>query len=112
MSGDARTSWNLLATGEEAEQRSDWFNRGRMTSGELWGECGKNADYGRIRRFRLRGMLITFGFDDIQWDSASEHKAHPLKRFVFKVTFVAEKNADTATAERVKTPRPPKSCYQ
>jgi len=56
LQGGTRVSWNLLATDEQAEQKSDCLNRGRMTTRQTWGDCGAKPEYGRIRHFRLRGM--------------------------------------------------------
>jgi hypothetical protein len=108
--GGVRESWNLLATDEDAEQTSDWFNRGRMTGGQLWGECGKNPDYGMIRRFRLRGMAIQFRYSDLRWFNPSADE-HQLRAFKFALSVVADATAETPRAERVKTPRPPNSCW-
>jgi hypothetical protein len=106
VAGGRRTSWNLLATDEPAEQKSDWFNRGRMTSNQLWGRCGANPEYGKTRHFRVRGMKITFEFKNVEWFPATKNNQRLLKKFTFNVSAVSDKSAKTPTAERVGTPRP------
>jgi len=108
VQGGERTSWNLLATDEPQQQKSDWLNRGRMTSGQLWGECGRNPDYGTIRRFRLRGMEITVQYKDLKWFPAIDSR-HPLAGFTVNITAVPNPAAQTPTTERVPAPRP-QSC--
>jgi hypothetical protein len=98
-----RTSWNLLATDQKAEQGTDWFNRARMTSVQLWGECSADPEYGTLRRFRLRNMAISFEFGDLQWSPTGIPVEHRLNRFTFKLTVVPDKTATTATAERIRT---------
>jgi hypothetical protein len=109
IKGEVRTSWNLLATDEAAEQRSDWFNRGRMTSGQVWGECGADPEYGTIRHFRSRGMQITIEYKDFKWFPA-EGNRHPLSGFTVVISAVPDATAQSPAAERIKTPRPPKAC--
>jgi hypothetical protein len=105
-----RESWNLLATDEDAERESDWFNRGRMTEGQLWGECSKDPDYGMVRHFRLCGMAIQFRYSDLRWSNRSTDE-HRLSAFTFTLSVVADVTAKSLWAERVKTPRPPNSCW-
>ena len=106
----ARTSWNLLATDEESQQRSDSLNRGRMTANQLWDDCGANLEYGRVRRFRVRGMQLTFRFRGLQWLPVQGGEPPRLGRFTFEVTAVPDASAESATAERVAVPRPGGLC--
>jgi hypothetical protein len=101
-------SWNLLATDEPAQQRSDWFNRGRMTSSQLFGSCGAVPEYGMVRHFSLRGMLITFQFSDLVWSKQrrplgrSLSQARPqLQQFSFAVSVIVDGTAQTASAKAV-----------
>jgi len=105
-----RTSWNLLATETKAEQRSDWLNRGRMTSNQLWEECGLLPEYGRVRHFRLRGMLITFRFTGLHWSPEANQRQHKLDEFTFEISAVPDKNAESSNAATVKGSAPPSSC--
>lgn len=105
-----RVSWNLLATDEKEEQSSDWYNRARVMAGELFGECGENPDYGRVRRFRLRGMAITFWFGNLVWQGRGS-RGHRLAAFTFRLRVVNDGRALTAVANRVATPRPSPACY-
>ena len=101
-------SWNLLATDEPAQQRSDWFNRGRMTGSQLFGSCGAVPEYGMVRHFSLRGMLITFQFSDLVWSKykrplrRSQSQSNPqLQQFSFNVSVIVDGTAQTASAKAV-----------
>ncbi len=109
-----RLSWNLLATDEKEERSSDWYNRARMVAGELYGACGENPDYGRIRRFRLRGMAITFWFENLVWQAGGRRDVgdHRLAAFRFRFRVVNDRGALTSVANRGATPRPLTACYQ
>ena len=110
LDGDHRTSWNLLASDDEAEQRSDYFNRGRMTSNQIWSECGQIPEYGRVRHFNLRGMRITFEFKDLQWKSPSIARQHRLSSFTFVVDVSPDGSANSATAQKPDSPWPGPPC--
>ena len=102
----AVVSWNLLATDEPAQQQSDWFNRGRMTASQLFGSCGAVREYGTIRHFSLRAMLITFQFSDLIWSkqrrSLPHSQSHPqLQQFSFNVSVIVDRSARTASAKAV-----------
>jgi hypothetical protein len=101
------SSWNLLADGTKDEQSSDWYNRGRMIDGQLFGACGAFQEYGVLRRFRTRGMLITFQFTNLKWRARGEPK---LQEFTFTVTIAQDATAISPTSERVAVARPPASC--
>ena len=107
---DTRTSWNLLATGESTEQETDWLNRGRMTANQLWGQCGTFTEFGRIRHFKLRGILLTFEFTDLRWSPIANRRQPQLEKFTFKVSAVPDKSAQSAIAESVDVSAPPSSC--
>ena len=108
--GGTSDSWNLLATEEEAEQRSDWNNRGRMLASQLWGECGSYPEFGALRHFRLRGMLITFTFSRAEWIRSPENDQHQLKTFTFRVSIAPDSESQNPTAETVRARRPPSVC--
>ena len=99
--GRTRASWNLLAAKTKDEQSSDWFNRGRMMANQLWGRCGDIPEYGRIRNFRLRKMLITLEFSNLKWSSKVVEGEHQLKQFTFTVSVVPDKDASTGAAKPV-----------
>lgn len=110
IEGDRRTSWNLLASDDRNEQRSDFFNRARMTSNQIWGDCGKISEYGRVRRFRLRGMRITFEFKDLKWTSSAAAQQPRLTGFTFVLDVLLDANAISASAEKVQAPWPGSPC--
>jgi len=109
MNQGRRVSWNLLATDEEAQQRSDWLNRGRMLSAQLWGGCGDVLEYGKVRHFRLRGMQITLRFLSLEWLPETDGR-YELRRFTFDVTVVPDPSADSSTAARVSLPLVLRGC--
>jgi hypothetical protein len=106
-----RVSWNLFATDEKEERSSDWYNRARMIAGELYGACGENPDYGRVRRFRFRGMAITFWFENLVWQTGGV-RGHRLAAFTFRLRVVNDRLALTPVANRVAAPRPSSACYR
>ena len=112
----AVVSWNLLATDEPAQQQSDWFNRGRMIANQLFGFCGTVPEYGKLRHFSLRGMLITFQFSNLIWSnqnrSPRQYRAQSrpqLQQFSFDVSVIEDGTAQTASAKAV-SGTPPSSC--
>jgi hypothetical protein len=112
----AVVSWNLLATDEPAQQQSDWFNRGRMTANQLFGSCGAVPEYGMVRHFSLRGMLITCRFSRLVWskqkrqDGRSQSQSQPqLQQFSFHVSVTVDDTAQTASAKAVQV-TPPSTC--
>jgi len=110
MDGDKTTSPNLLSSDEESKIGRDWFNRGRMIGNQLKGLCGEYSEYGVLRHFRLRGMLVTFHFGDLHWFPFAQFNRNRLSKFTFTVSFVGERSATSASAEAVEVPRPPRSC--
>jgi hypothetical protein len=107
---DRRTSWNLLASNDPAEQRSDSFNRGRMTANQLSGDCGLIPEYGRVRHFRLRGMRITFEFKDLHWTAAPDVNPPRLVGLTFVLDVSPDADATSPVAEKVHAPWPGPPC--
>jgi len=110
IKGDRRASWNLLATAERAEQQSDWNNRGRMISDQLWADCAHYEEYGEIRHFKLRAMVITFRFSQVEWFPFEQFDRHKLRSFIFSVSVLPDASIDSEQAEPVVNKRPPRSC--
>ncbi len=104
------TSHDLLASEEEAKIGRDWFNRGRMLASQLWPSCGLYPEYGAIRHFRLRGMVITLRFDALKWFPFERFQRHRLEAFRFKIVFMRDPDARSVVAEAVKDSVPPTSC--
>lgn len=111
IKGITLTSWNLLVA--DSDQRStDWWNRGRMLSNQLRGECLAYPEYSTLRHFKMRGMLITFGFTNLGWSDTKDQQGNPLlEKFTFIVDVVPDKAAQSPTAEPATGPSPPTSCY-
>lgn len=82
---------NLLV---EMPGRAAWYSRGRMFANELYGPCGDYPEWGRLRHFRLRGMLITLRFFDPQFVSvqgaAAIGRQPPVKLQSYKLRFTVE----------------------
>jgi hypothetical protein len=112
VKGDTLKSANLLAANTRDERSRDWWNRGRMRSEQLRGECLAYPEYSTVRHFRLRQMLITLRFTDIAWSASKDQQNNPLLgKFTFTVDVVPEKTAHSQTAELAAGPKPPRPCY-
>jgi hypothetical protein len=105
-------SGNLLAANTKNEMSTDWWNRGRMRSAQLRGDCLKYPEYSTLRHFKLRGMRITLSFTGVKWTSAKYQQNNSvLERFAFMVDAVPDPRAKGSRAEEVEGPPPPASCY-
>ena len=112
MEGTTRTSGNLLAADTKNELSTDWWNRGRMRSTQLRGRCLEYPEYSTDRHFKLRGMLLTLRFTNIQWSEDKNGQNNPrLARFTFIFKAVPDKSARSSRAEVMTGPKPPESCY-
>jgi hypothetical protein len=110
--GDKATSGNLLAANTKDEQSTDWWNRGRMKAAELRGECLAYPEYSTVRHFKLRGMLITFRFDNVEWSTTSNQQHDSvISKFTFSLDVVPDNSAHSSVAELAQGPKPPASCY-
>lgn len=104
------TSENLLETEAESKAQSDWFNRGRFLTEQIRGRCAAYREYGAVRHFRLRGMLVTLRLDGLRWFPLEQYNRPTLKRFTFSFSAAPEDSAKSAVAEEVSATPPPKSC--
>ena len=112
VKGTAFVSGNLLAANTKNEMSADWWNRGRMRSSQLRGECVKYPEYSTARHFKVRGMLLTLSFIDIVWSSAKDQQNNPLiEEFTFIVNAIQDPTAKSSSAEELEGPTPPTSCY-
>jgi hypothetical protein len=112
VDGRVRVSGNLLAADTPNEASTDWWNRGSMRSIQLRGECLKYPEYSTTRHFKLRGMILTLGFAEIEWSSGKDQHTDPvMARFTLLVNAVADPTANSSRAEVANGPAPPKSCY-
>lgn len=112
VNGDKRTTWNLLAVNNKDERSTDWWNRGRMLSNQLRGECLMYPEFSKLRRFKLRGMLVTLQFTDTEWGNTKDQQSNSLlEKFTFTLDVVSDKTAQSSTAEPATGPKPPSSCY-
>lgn len=112
VKGNTLVSGNLLAANTKNEQSADWWNRGRMRSVQLRGECLKYPEYSTVRHFKLRGMLLTLRFAEVEWSSAKDQQNNPLVgKFTFTANVVPDPTVKSSRAEEVEGPAPPTSCY-
>lgn len=112
LRNSAVTSANLLAANTRDERSADWWNRGRMLSSQLRGECLAYPEYSTVRNFRVRGMLVTFEFTNVEWSDTKDQQGNPLlAKFTFKLDVVPDKTAQRPTAELALGPKPPTTCY-
>jgi len=111
IDGNKVTTGNLLAVDNKDERSTDWFNRGRILSEQLRGACAGYPEYESVRHFKLRGMLITFQFTDLEWARLIDQNKLILNKFTFDFSVVPDKRNQTASAEPVKGAKPPNSCY-
>lgn len=110
VKGNTLISGDLLAT--KSAPNSAWWNRGRMLSVQLRGECLKYPEYSTDRHFQLRGMLITLRFRAIHWSKLTDQQNNPmLEGFTFNLSVVPDPSAKSSKAEGVKGPKPPAACY-
>jgi|SRR5882762_11845644 len=112
LKGSNLASGNLLAANTPNEQSTDWWNRGRLRSAQLRGNCLMYPEYSTDRHFRLRGMRIMLRFTDIEWSARKDQQNNPvLERFKFTLDVVPDTDAHTLTAELPQGPEPPRACY-
>lgn len=88
---------NLLAAKTRFEQSTDYTNRARMTAGQLREPCSASPTYGKLRRIRLRGMLVTIAFDPVLNSKRGGGRA--FRRLTIDVSVVQDTTARTAEAE-------------
>lgn len=110
LKGRSPTSWNLLATSDPVQQGSDWMNRGRMLAWQLYGACGDVPDYGRIRRFRLRHVLLTIQFKNIRWTAGTRPLNPRLDGFTVSVQAHPDPHLQTASAAPAPLRSAPEAC--
>jgi hypothetical protein len=111
LKGSETTSRNLLAANTPNEQSTDWWNRGRLRSAQLRGECLRYPEYSTDRHFKLRGMMITLRFSDIEWTATKDQQNNPLESFKFTLDVVPDAEARSPEAEPPPGQEPPRSCY-
>jgi hypothetical protein len=111
VSGGKGTTGNLLAVNNKDEQSTDWWNRGRMLSHQLRGECLAYPEYSTLRHFKIRGMLVTLRFTDMEWSTTKDQQGPLLEKFTFTLDVVPDGTAQTSTAQPAAGPKPPRSCY-
>jgi hypothetical protein len=97
---------------EERDQVRDWQSRGRFMLQEIEGKCAAYPEYGRIRSFRLRGMILRLDIKDIKMDRGSRINNAPwfidrIEDLYLSVSVVPDSKALSATAEVTKYLSPP-----
>ncbi len=112
IKGATLTSGNLLAADSKDELSTDWWNRGRVRSAQLRGECLRYPEYSTDRRFKLRGMLVTLRLTDVKWSGLNDKHGDPLLAgFTLGLRADPDVSAHNTRAELAAGPKPPTSCY-
>jgi hypothetical protein len=112
VKGTTPTSGNLLAADTKNELSTDWWNRGRIRAAQLRGECLTYPEYSTDRHFKLRGMLLSLRFADMQWGPRKDQQKNPvLTGFTFILKVVPDESSLSSRADVVTGPKPPKACY-
>jgi hypothetical protein len=110
--GTTLTSGDLLAADTKDELSTDWWNRGRVRSAQLQGECLRYPEYSTDRRFKLRGMLVTLRLTDTKWSDLKDKQGNPLLAgFTLNLKVDPDESAHSSRSELVAGPKPPTSCY-
>lgn len=110
IDGAKQTSWTLLADDSRYETSADWTNRGRVLAVQLQEPCASWPEYGLVRHFHLRGMIVTMRFTDIGWERTSGQSGERLGRFTFVLSIEPDPRATAPQSARVQVPRPPRAC--
>jgi len=90
--GNKDVEESLLAEDDVAP----WHTRGQYTYEALLGDCGKYAEYGRLRHFRLRGFELTL--------SVTEPTTNDLNQLVSFRMNVSLKRDETITSKQAERP--------
>lgn len=109
----SKEAYSTLFT-DNPKQSRDWQSRARVFAEELVGQCGDYPEYGRIRHFRLRGMLITLTFSEVHFKNSRDGNlksgSHPeFESFQFDLTVEPDSAASSAITERVPFVEPPRA---
>jgi hypothetical protein len=105
-----RVSGNLLADSTKDQQSSDWlFNRGRMLAVHLWGQCAEYPEFGPLRNFRFRRMILTLQFGNLRWVTAPG-PSPKLGQFSVDVTVRLDERAQSEMTETPRELMPPRAC--
>jgi hypothetical protein len=101
--GDKDVTGKLLCEDGAAH----WYSRGQIYFSELVGVCGEYPEFGKLRHFRLRGMMLTIQFQNIDLDSSG------LPRFMnIHISGRPDRSVTSEIAERPGYLRPDKDCLK
>jgi len=113
--GGEREENLLLET--HASNVAAWYSRGRMFAHELNGDCASYPEYGRLRHFRLRRMLLTMAFEAVRFEPAHGVESPALASYTLTLTVTPDPTAIRDVAEssgyldpNVKRPGENRSC--
>ena len=92
---------------EDSHQSRDWESRARFFARSLRGACASIPQFGAIRSFELRGILLTLKIDNPVFADDGA-----LRSLTFTVQATAKRSARRAIAEVVPVPKVgiPKEC--
>jgi hypothetical protein len=87
----------------------DWESRGRFLIEEITGKCADYPDYGKIRKFRLRGMNLTLKIIDLNLVINTDEngkKYEAIENLDLEVSIVSDSTAISEIAEPTKFVEP------
>lgn len=95
---------SLLA--DSFSDTKEWRNRGRFLPGHLLPQRESYLDWGRERRFHLRGMEIVLKVFDESFDKNHEGITKKISAFKFLVDISSDPSSGRAIAKLPENPRP------
>ncbi len=111
-------AWDTLLT-DITLPGGEAYSRAAVGATELVGACGNYPEYGLVRHFRLRGMMITFMYSDVRAKEELTSRGAPyppgtprvdlpeLTSFRFTVDIARDPTAVSTIAEPVPFASPP-----
>ena len=83
----------------------DWDSRGRFLLEDILGRRADYPEYGRLRHFRLRGMVLTLFIKNIEVSQGSQFKNGPgnlgkIKKLELEITVTPDSTAKLGIAEK------------
>jgi len=95
----------------ENSHDNDWQSRGRFAAYEVVGSCAEYPEFGRIRHFRLRGMLLTLTLNHIRLapptTTAKGKVGWEFVSFHLRVSVRSDPSAKSAICEPPNVMEPP-----
>jgi hypothetical protein len=111
VDGERETTWNLLAEDRKIQHSADWWNRGRFLVKHLREPCSRYEEYGPVRTFRFRRMLLTIAIKDVRWEGIAKDGDPIPAGFKVDLKVDTDATANGAVTVSPAVPRPPRQCF-